>query len=341
MSTLLSNYLKIEPKLETVYVYPSFDQKVLVNDYLQLLYHPLLKNDFNVNLKSISINRFPLLFFKRIKGEKIILHHHWYEANNAKKLFQLLWRTFWIIIFRMVGGKVVWTVHNKYPHVRKYLKLNKFLRTIFAKIATKLHVHCDYAVGEMSQILKVKKNKFFVVEHPFYRVNIIEREKAIKELRICYPELLIETSDIVFLAFGQIAPYKGLLSTIELFTQLEGNFKLIIAGKTKKGSDQYTAQLKKLAEKDERIFILNKFIDDKETDLLFNSANYAIFNFTDILTSGGVMLALSYKKSVIIPNIGCLKDLQGESILKFNTISELEEILRNIIQRNKKYLNNQ
>ncbi|MHA1400482.1 MAG: glycosyltransferase [Candidatus Heimdallarchaeaceae archaeon] len=327
---LLGNYLDIEKGLEVIYIHPSVLKQKDKNSYLYLLYKPVFDNKrkFNFSMRNVSFSIFPLIVFRKLLGEKSILHHHWYEFNNWKKFLLLIWKTFWMLIYSALGGKIVWTVHNKYPHKQQYLKANKILRKFFAKIAIKLHVHCQSAIKIMGPILGVSEDKFFVLEHPLYPSKIQEREEAIKILNSKYTKNRIKTTDLIFLMFGQISHYKGIREVEQVFNSIQDkNKKLIIAGKTKKNERRYSKIVENLANQNDNILCFVQNIPDEDIPLFFNSSDYIIFNYKDVLTSGAVFLALSYNKKIITNEKGCLKDLKGDNVIKFNSEEELKKLL--------------
>ena len=139
-----------------------------------------------------------------------------------------------------------------------------------------------------------------------------------------------DNDEKVFLVFGQIAPYKGIEGITEAFLKTTNRYHLIIAGNVKRGSEAYFNKIKQKTAGAERITIIDQVIPDEDVPLFFNSADYAVFNFTDILTSGGVVLALSYKKNIIIPSSGCLKEAEGPLVTKFLGQAELEKIVNEL-----------
>jgi beta-1,4-mannosyltransferase len=258
------------------------------------------------------------------------VHYHWFEINDVQSLIGIFWKTFWLILYKLIGGKLVWTIHNENPHLGNFKLLNNIFRRMMAHLADKLHVHCKEAVKIMSEIFNVDEGKFFIHEHPNFPAEIIDREKAMQELITKYPEIKIISSDKIFLMFGNIAEYKGIKETLKIFNGFSGNHKLIIAGTVKKGSEAYFDELKKNIIKKDSIFLIGKKIPDKDIPLFFCSADFALFNYKDILTSGVVYLALSYNKKIITSPKGCLKELSGKNIIFFDEQNPLKNIIQQI-----------
>ncbi len=113
------------------------------------------------------------------------------------------------------------------------------------------------------------------------------------------------------------------------------NSILIIAGLVKKGSEAYFKKMEAVSKNKDNIIILTKFISEEESNLLFGVADYVIFNFDDILTSGSVILALNYNKKVIVPAMGCIKDIQNDNLILFeksSTDSNLYKVLNSLLK---------
>ncbi|MDE3058988.1 MAG: hypothetical protein KGJ59_13640, partial [Bacteroidota bacterium] len=94
---------------------------------------------------------------------------------------------------------------------------------------------------------------------------------------------------------------------------------------------KYVAKLLAISSRTSNIAVIAKFIPEADIPLFLNSADYLLFNFSDILTSAGVALALSYKKKIITPSMGCLQELSGNACIKFETGNN--KALKNILLR--------
>ena len=325
-NVLLEEYLKLRSNLQVVYVIPMFTPEAGGNNYLQLLYQPFnnqnnLKNSFKI--QGISVSQYPTICFKRLKGEKSILHMHWYDFDSLKKLFFLLWRTWWILVYRLFGGKVVWTVHNKYPHYRRYRLLNKVLRFIMARIANRLHVHCNKAINIMSKVFRLKRQKFFVYPHPLPEATFIEQKTAQHELSKKYPQISFNENEKVFLIFGLIAEYKGIEEVIDVFAKIDKKAKLLIVGKTRPKEEKYAQKIANKVQNMANVIFINEPIPQELVPLFFNACDAIILNYKDILTSGVYYLASSYNKTILAVAKGCLKEAKGDNVLLHEDISGL------------------
>ncbi|GEM_PF-1037058 len=357
-STLEQHYYDIDNTLKTIYVTPSIERTKSHNSYLFMLYKEIIeKKELNspnkqnspksdqsrepsaedlifgfaknlsinqmvqLEVKSLRVGEFATLVIERLRGKKTLLHHHWFGFYDARSFLIVVWTFFWVALYKMLGGKVVWTIHNKIHHKKRYTKANLFVRRYFAKLADKIHVHCPVAIDIMMPILDTKREKFFVVEHPLYETTIFSKSKAISQLKILYGISPVPNEKTIFLIFGTISAYKGILEAVEVFNTLQrSDYALwIIGGGNEKA---YVSKLSTVAQHNPNILIINKLIPEKDLDFFFCACDSVLFNYQDILTSGGVYLAMSYHKKVIVPNIGCLSEIGYENKTVFEHLDK-------------------
>lgn len=295
-----------------VLVYPF-----ALNPYQWLLYNQMkdsveityLKGPtFSQTINNIGTRLFlPLLLvFYRIKGYKIF-HLHWVYAFTfpGKKYLPLLFSTIYyyliLIFIKLCGYQIIWTVHNILPHKKIFINDIK-ARRFLSRIAAAKIVHSDSTLAEMKKYF-INTDNIHLIPHGNYigvYPNIISKQKARAKLKI-------NKNDFVFLFFGRIEPYKGVENLLKVFSRLNHpKTKLVIAGKCT------NPRLKKILSTYQslpKLMIINQFIPDKDVQLYFNAADIAVYPFKKVTSSGSVMLALSFGKSVIYPNTGNLKDL--------------------------------
>lgn len=96
------------------------------------------------------------------------------------------------------------------------------------------------------------------------------------------------------------------LNLIEAFKRLNApQTKLLIVGKPY--NNKIAENILKRCNKNENIKSFFKFIPDDEVQIYMNAADVVVLPYRDILTSGVVMLAVSFSKPVIAPAIGCIQ----------------------------------
>lgn len=273
---------------------------------------------------SKSNDFFSLLAFNRSQPQ--ILHLHWLHSFFTKTTFikSLLSSIVFLcqlIILRLLGIRIVWTVHNLKNHNNKYIRLDYICTKIVAKLSHAVIAHCEKAKEEIISTFSLSNcDKVFVVPHGNY-VNCYENKVSREQAR---HTLGISESTTVVLFFGLIRLYKGVLELIGTFNQLSvKEAKLIIVGKVWNDNLGQGELLKQKALENGHIDFIPGFVPDEKIQLYMNACDVVVFPYRDILTSGAVLLAMSFGKACIAPNIGCIGEvLDSGGAFLYNPESE-------------------
>ena len=310
-----------------LYVVPLIRHSYKKSDYFYLLYQDIIENRSDkFDVKSVSVWKHFLFVFKAIVSRNVILHYHWLECTDLKSLAGMTNKLACIFLFKAFGGHLVWTVHNKTPHDDRFRRLNYKIQSWMASRADIVHVHCESAVDEISHFLDQPASKFRVVDHPTFPSTMIERNEAI-ELLNNERDLTLKPSDTIFLMFGNISFYKQIEKVCRMFTELEPHKKLLIVGPVKKGQMSTFNAIKNFGKQNDNIIVIPHFIPERMVPFYMNAADCVVFNYRQILTSGGVELARSYDRPILAPAMGCLNELDEENITLFNTQEQLMKLL--------------
>jgi glycosyltransferase involved in cell wall biosynthesis len=183
----------------------------------------------------------------------------------------------------------------------------------------------------MNEILNVDPKKFYVLEHPNFTAHLFPRIQAVEKVSSSYSQTFT-TDDKIFLMFGNIASYKGILETVEIFTNLPENNKLLIVGGLKKGNWEYFKKILDISLNSNNIKIIDKVIPENDVPIFFNLSDYVIFNYKQVLTSGGIVLALNYDKKILAPALGCIPEIVNSNILLFNKPGPGNDTLLNLLR---------
>jgi len=126
----------------------------------------------------------------------------------------------------------------------------------------------------------------------------------------------IPEGNFVYIFFGRIEPYKGVLDLLETFKDLSlKDSSLIVAGPC---DDQKLKDALKQYENFPDIKIITEYVPDQDIQIFLNSADVVVCPFKYITNSSTVLLAGSFGKAVIAPLIGNIKDLPEEIGLFYN-----------------------
>ena len=287
-----------------------------------LYQYSLAKELYNEEIKVIfprRLNKFPFLFpiFRNILQYKIkLLHMHWIDGfsglsskNRFKSFFKFfLFKIDIYLAKNILKTKIVWTIHNLHSHMNYYPLLEILSRRSFSKKVDAIICHCAYAKNEIQKIYGVSQKKIHIINIGNYYErypNEISMEKAREYLNI-------KQDQFIFLIFGPIRPYKGIINLINAFKKIrrKEKAKLMIVGNPV--NKLLIANIINRT-KDNQNFILKfGFIPEDEIQLYINASDVVVFSYKKILTSAGILLAMSFGKPIIAPRLGCIPETLDE-----------------------------
>jgi glycosyltransferase involved in cell wall biosynthesis len=324
-----------------VLTYPDYRSG---NFYQRLLEEELYS--LNVILTYPDAKFTPFIFTKSVLKNKIdIIHIHWINPFVSTNLFKFLALIFIFIaditfVKYFQKKNIVWTVHNTYTHECKYQKLELILRKYLASISKYIFCHSISAKNEISKEYGISLSKVQVIPHGNYidcYDNKINKNESRKKLKI-------NGNDFVYLFFGQIRPYKGIEDLIEAFNLLNvNNTKLLIVGVPK---DYYLENwIYSMSKNNKNIIFIPKFIPDNDIQIYMNASDVVVLPFKKILTSGSAVLALSFGKSIIAPDVASLGEIlddEGSILYDSSDYQSLLEAMKKALDSNveKKGLHN-
>ncbi|RNC85507.1 MAG: hypothetical protein ED557_01675 [Balneola sp.] len=331
VSSLKEMYQKVNEKAHTVFVVPLIRYNFPKTDYLFLLYESLFSE-----YKILSISVFAHIRFAitPLFNRKTILHYHWVEFQDAKSLFGMPYKLLCIALYRLFGGKIVWTVHNLKPHDQKFLALHHTIHKWMAKISSVIHVHSKHQIPQVSDYYQQPKEKFVVLPHPVFPSEIKPQQEAIDKIRREYFLGTDMFKSPIFLIFGGISEYKGIQDVIDILKEQNEEFTLILAGYMKKGQEHVHRYIMQHTSQDERVKYIPRFIPEEHYPFLLSAADICVFNYNEILNSGGIQMALSYQRKIIAPMKPGLLDFKKHPLVSlFETKEELKELLSSTLSR--------
>ena len=242
-----------------------------------------------------------------------------YSATAKPKLFHILWnnkfeffdRTLLMLYYRLLGKRIVLTVHNVNADKRdrKDTRLNRLtLRTQYW-LADHIFVHTEKMKGELLEDFGQDSGRVTVI--PFGINNAVPNTALTTDE--AKQRLGLRKDEKVLLFFGRITPYKGLEYLIAAFQQIvasDENYRLIIAGRPD-NCEKYWSALREEIQEDVRAgqVVLNAdFIPDEETEVYFKAADAVILPYRQIYQSGVLFLGHSFGLPVLAADVGSLKD---------------------------------
>jgi glycosyltransferase involved in cell wall biosynthesis len=243
-----------------------------------------------------------------------ILHLHWQHpffisGGKMRTGFKSLFSLLQVYFAKLTGTKIVWTIHNLHNHENQFSELELGFSSHLAKMADICIVHCNIArlkaietfqINDPSKITVLPQGNF----EGFY-TNNIESIRAREQLGLNHNEF-------VFLYFGLIRQYKGVLELINTFGNIKvDGVRLIIAGKVQ--DDELLPDILTRSALDPRVLLKLDYIPDDKLLVYFKTANIVVLPYRNIFNSGCVGLAMTVGKPVIAPRIGCIPEMLESS----------------------------
>lgn len=247
-------------------------------------------------------------------GQHTIFHLHWPEpifaGTHSPDQFDHRATVFlsWIKRFKGLGGKFLLTMHNAAPHSAKDLSAWMEFLPKLCSYADRIHIHTVEAVEAIQRLYSLDKEKCFVVPHGNY-IDSYRNSLTTEDCRIM---LGVKPFSTVFGFVGQVRPYKGLDMLVAAFnhlSELHPDVDLVLAGKPVHPLPN--GFLKNSLGKREDIHVFEGYIPDDDIQKYLNSLDVIVLPYSNILTSGSVMLAASFGLPVILPRLETLRDVIG------------------------------
>lgn len=285
------------------------------NPYQSLLVKALESKGVQVDFWYDYVVTFPI-FHASVRGKTAykIVHLHWINSYLKDKKGQpnlLCYIKFIIdiIITRLAGVKIVWTIHNHISHDSKYPRLELWVRKILAKLVNRIILHNKSTLELIAKEYGFNLAKAEVIPHGHYREiysPLIDQIEARRELGL-------PLSGRIYLNQGLLRPYKGIERLLEIWSSnaaFNGDTLLIVGKPLDKA---YGLKLKHLTERMKGVILHPEFVEDNKIYLFFSAADVVVLPFKKILTSGSLILAMSYSKPIVAPRLGGIGETLGKA----------------------------
>ncbi len=218
---------------------------------------------------------------------------HFQETNDP----------FLMMVFLLFLSKTklpfVLTVHDPLPHLGDKLKYYRLRRPLLDKLrlkADKIITLAEYNKKELLSIYpKLSPTKVSVVLH-----GVMDYY-----LRWKKPEYQEQENNILF--FGRMQEYKGLsvlLKAWEIIKEKHATAILVMAGS---GPDleKYLPELKK----DDRVVLINRFIESEEAARLMCEASVVVLPYIEATQSGVLAVSSAFAKPTILTTVGGMPEM--------------------------------
>ncbi|MFA4872435.1 MAG: glycosyltransferase family 4 protein [Patescibacteria group bacterium] len=245
-----------------------------------------------------------------------VVHLHWPSILYASKwrvisLIKFVIRIGIITLSKLRGDRIIWTVHNMRDHEGKNAAFDALAQRFLARYADAVIVHSPAGVEFLAENYR-RANDVYVIPHPnyvgFHGPRLSAPDPSLRAV------LDLKENDKVFLSFGSIRPYKNLEQLISLFNNLPDRYILVIAGKSFYQS--YLAALRALVKKN-NVCVVPHSIPNEDIPRYFSLVHASLFAFKEVLTSGSMLLSLSYGVPAIVPKRGDMPSVIKDGVNGF------------------------
>jgi glycosyltransferase involved in cell wall biosynthesis len=283
------------------------------NPYQRLLYEHLEAHGYRVAPESWL--RFRWLW--RSRREVGVLHFHWpqsywhHDRGPAALRLPLSYLKLGLVAARLaaaraLGYRVVWTVHQVYPHDVAHPRLERAGARTLAAFSHVLIAHDESTRADASRKLGRLARSTAIVPHGSY-VGVYAPGRPRDAVRA---ELGSAADELVFICFGNLRAYKDVSFLLDAFRATPvKEAALLVVGPA--GDDGVTADVLAAAAADARVKPRLGYLPDDQVAEHFGAADVAIVARNDGGTSGAVVLALSLGVPVVAPRRPAYVELLG------------------------------
>lgn len=249
-------------------------------------------------------------------GRPDVLHVHWAHSlvgSRWRVVTALLGIRFLLelLLARVVGVDIVWTVHNRFHHETEGGRAERWFRHAICRLSGAVVVHGETARDATVDAYGLPDHvarRIEVVPHGNY-VDCYENEVSRAAAR---EELGLPADATVFCNVGNIRPYKNVPELVETFRSLPGaDRRLVVAGQPPADPDERERLADRCAA-DDRVDCHFEYVPSEDLQYYLNAADVVVAPFTEVLTSGSVVLGLSFGRPVVAPRLGCIPETVGD-----------------------------
>ena len=174
---------------------------------------------------------------------------------------------------------------------------------LIRRMASRYVVHSEHDRHLISSHYHIPLNNIGVIPHGLYdQYQIFEKGDAKRSLKA--------EGLFVFLFFGLIRPYKGVIHLIHAYENLPEDIRsrslLLIVGEAWEDKSSLSAALVSPAA--DRIQLLNRYVSDDEIPTFFSAADVLVLPYTRASQSGVAHIGISYGLPVLASQVGGLAE---------------------------------
>lgn len=293
----------------------------------QNAYQPRLLEELrNLGIDARGAKRSNLLL---LHGRADVVHFHWIQHRwfGPRLARGMVCEAFFAQMraMRARGTRLVWTIHNLVPHEcddrdAELRLLARMCRAVDACIVHSQHAR-DAVIAAVDPLGRDEglRARLHVIPHGNYIGCYQPRlDRDAERARIG-----VSPDETLFAFVGQIREYKQVDTLIHAFRRADApRTKLLVCGRPK--GDTVARSLHEARGDDPRIKIELGFLPDDALASALLASDAVVLPYRDSLTSGAALLAMSYGRTVVAPDIGCFGELLGTGALGLYAAEETD-----------------
>ncbi len=282
------------------------------NPYAGLLALALAHRGIQLELGDYAFSR---EWLRDNREEFSVLHFNWlhqFYREDSLAATQERYDHFAANLFyaRKLGYRIIWTLHNLYPHERPFPQVDRAARLLVCEHADVVITHCRHAAQLAAEHFG-RRDRVEIIPHGHF-INAFPNQISRTEARA---QLRIDEARFVYLFFGNARTYKSVESLISAFGRAADADAVLLLMLRSSFNPEYAAELERQAVGDDRILVFtNPYFPESDFQIYLNAADAVVLPFAEVLTSGSAITALSFGTPVILPRRGCLPELIDDSM---------------------------
>lgn len=287
-----------------VLAWPAFENKT-GNPYTGLLYEAMEDAGY-ATVDDVTVVR-------ALAGRYDVWHVHWPDDFlSDPSLFAAATYVFSeLVLFawaRILGVRLVWTVHDLGPHESHHPRLERLFWSLFIPMVDGIVSLSKVARAETLRRFPVLEGvPSAVVPHGPYRSaypDPVEKSDA-------RASLTIRDDAQVAVFVGRVRPYKNVASLVRTFRGWTApDARLLVAGNPM--SEELSSEIRGARDDDSRIRLILRFVEEDEMPLVLGAADLVVLPYESIMHSGSALLALSFDRPVLVPAQGAMLELRDQ-----------------------------
>ena len=221
------------------------------NPYAGLLGRALDKRGIHLDE---GLYRFERDWLEKGRKDHEVLHLHWlhgfYRTEDLRTTVEKCNRFCDTLRYAKgtLGYRIVWTMHNFYPHERPFPEVDHLARLFVAREADAVIAHCRHAAGLCRKQFHFE-GEVNVIPHGNF-IDVFPNEVTRAEAR---ERLGISRESFVYLFFGNARTYKGVDALIRAFREIDPDDAELLLMMRASFNPQYAQELRDLAAGDARV----------------------------------------------------------------------------------------